>query len=52
MTQTVIAVIILAVAVLYVIRKTMNAIAPKKKPCGCSGCGCSGKTKASGPSNV
>ena len=43
MTQTVIAILILAVAVLYVIRKTVRAISPKKKPCGCSGCGCGGK---------
>jgi hypothetical protein len=46
MTQTVIAILILAVAVLYVARKTINAIAPTKKSCGCSGCGCSGKKKA------
>lgn len=46
MTQTVIAILILAVAVLYIVRKTMGAIAPKKKPCGCSGCGCGGKKKA------
>jgi hypothetical protein len=46
MTQTVIAILILAVAVLYVARKTINAIAPKKTPCGCSGCGCGGKKKA------
>jgi hypothetical protein len=48
MTQTVIAILILAVAVFYVIRKTMNAIAPKRKPCGCGGCGCGGKKKAEG----
>ncbi len=48
MTQTVIAILILAVAVLYVVRKTMNAIAPKKKPCGCGGCGCGGKKKVEG----
>lgn len=48
MTQTVIAILILAVAVLYVVRKTMRAISPKKKPCGCSGCGCSGKKKVEG----
>jgi hypothetical protein len=46
MTQTVIAILILAVAVLYVARKTINAVAPKKKPCGCGGCGCGGKKKA------
>jgi hypothetical protein len=46
MTQTVIAILILAIAVLYVVRKTMNAIAPKKKPCGCGGCGCGGKRTA------
>jgi hypothetical protein len=46
MTQTVIAILILAVAVLYVVRKTMRAISPKKKPCGCGGCGCGGKKKA------
>jgi hypothetical protein len=45
MTQTVIAILILAVAVFYVIRKTMSALAPKKKPCGCGGCGCGGKKK-------
>jgi hypothetical protein len=47
-TQTVIAILILAVAVLYIVRKTMNAIAPEKKPCGCSGCGCGGKKKVEG----
>ena len=45
MTQTGIAILILAVAVMYVVRKTVNAIAPKKKPCGCGGCGCGGKKK-------
>ena len=46
MTQTVIAILILAIAVLYVVRKTTKAIAPKKKPCGCGGCGCGGKRTA------
>ena len=46
MAQTVIAILILAVAVMYVVRKTMRAIAPRKKPCGCSGCGCGGKKAA------
>lgn len=46
MTQTVIAILILTIAVFYVARKTINTIAPTKKPCGCSGCGCSGKKKS------
>jgi hypothetical protein len=45
MTQTTLAILILLTAVLYVARRTMRALSPKKKPCGCSGCGCSGKKK-------
>lgn len=45
MTQTALAVLILLCAVFYVARRSIRALSPKKKPCGCSGCGCSGKKK-------
>jgi hypothetical protein len=45
MTQTTLAILILLTAVLYVARRTMRALSPKKKTCGCSGCGCSGNKK-------
>jgi hypothetical protein len=47
MTQTTLAILILLTAVLYVARRTMRAVSPKKQPCGCSGCGCSSKKKQS-----
>lgn len=46
MTQTILALLILAVSTVYVARRFLGAFAPKKKPCGCSGCGCSGIKKS------
>jgi len=45
MTQTALAIIILLSAVFYIARRLVRALSPKKEPCGCSGCGCSGKKK-------
>lgn len=46
MTQTILALLILAVSTVYVARRSLAALAPKKRPCGCSGCGCGGTKKS------
>ena len=50
MDQTILAILILVVAVLYIGRRMQRALSPKK-PCGCSGCGCSGKKKSTAEIN-
>lgn len=51
MAQTIIASLILAASLIYVVKSCVRALSPKKKK-GCGCCGCGDKAKASAEEKV